>query len=134
MKTLLIGIMFAFLGACASIQTPQTNGERLAYAEATLAGLHRSAARLREGDSISHDQLESLLVEFDNVENLLRLARIATIQPGDDTAAARIAQISVALVNLQAKLSAAQQGRPDPLKNSPAIGSGATVMKGAGVQ
>jgi hypothetical protein len=101
--TMLVCIVFLSSG-CAGIGgntvTPKTDGEKLAYAEATLTGITIIATRLNEAKLLSLEEVKSIERGITKAELTIWLGRIALLGKDAKTVEAQIALVQEVLTEL----------------------------------
>lgn len=91
--------MLVLASACGTLQAPQTNQDRLAYAYAGLAGTYQTIAGLADRGRLSKAEGRAAIDRADAIRLSLDSARLAMGQGNDKEA---VAALNAALYALQA--------------------------------
>jgi hypothetical protein len=111
MKKFLVGLCLLAATGCASIATPNTYNQRLAYVEATSTAILQTTHDLLKRDRISVPTAIKVDEQMENVNLLISNAKIAASVKDTKTAAGYLEQANKILIQLQTTLQEQQNGK-----------------------
>jgi len=98
----------ALLAGCATLPSPETNSQRLAYAEAQVTAIANSAATLYEAGVLKDAERDAILSQLDSANTALDTAWIALRNGNLDTVNDVLLTVDRSLLALRKQLADAQ--------------------------
>lgn len=111
MKKFLVGLCLLVATGCASIATPNTYNQKLAYAESTAEAVLQTTYDLLQRDRISVPTAKKVDEQMDNVRLLLDNAKIAASVKDAKSFSGYLEQANKILIQLQTTLQEQQNGK-----------------------
>ena len=98
----------ALLAGCATLTSPKTNSQRLAYAEAQVTAIANSAATLYEAGVLKDTERDAILSQLDSANTALDTAWVALRNGNLDTVNGVLLTVDRSLLALRKQLADAQ--------------------------
>lgn len=102
-------IMVLLLAACATLQKPETNAQRLAYIDSQFTAIVKESTRLREQGVISDEQAERLTPVINKGNNALDAAWTALAQDKPESALEYVQIANNMLIELSRRMESSNE-------------------------